>query len=59
MLLWGQRTRSSRWSDAHPGSPGEPDAGQRGLDIPGTERASGRALGSQNQRQEVCAKMLM
>src|SRR5207247_180606 len=27
----GQRTRSSRWSHAHPGSPGEPDTGQKGL----------------------------
>ena len=52
----GQRTRSSRWSDAHPGSPGKPDAGQRGLDIPGTERASGRALGSHNQRQQYVRK---
>ena len=31
----GQLTRSSRWSHDHPGSLGEPDTGQRGLDIPG------------------------
>ena len=37
-------------------SPGKPDAGQRGLDIPGTERASGRAIGSQNQRQKYVRK---
>jgi hypothetical protein len=31
MCLQGQRTRSSRWSHDHPGRPGEPDTGQRGL----------------------------
>jgi hypothetical protein len=59
MRLQGQRTRSTRRSDARPGSPGKPGTGERGLDIPGTERTSGRALGSHNQRHEVCAKMLM
>src|SRR5712664_3700241 len=57
MLLWGQRTRSTRRSHARPGSPGKPGTGERGLDIPGTERTGGRAIGSQNQRHEVCAKM--
>ena len=33
MLLQGQRTRSSRWSNDHPGSRREADTGQRGLDI--------------------------
>ena len=38
----GQRTRSSRWSDDHPGSPGEPGTGRRGLDIPGTRTPEGQ-----------------
>jgi hypothetical protein len=57
MHLQGQRTRSTRRSHARPGRPGKPDTGERGLDIPGTERTGGRAIGSQNQRHEVCAKM--
>ena len=57
MRLQGQRTRSTRRSHARPGSPGKPGTGERGLDIPGTERTGGRAIGSQNQRHEVCAKM--
>src|SRR5438105_15435291 len=35
MLLWGQRTRSTRGSHAPPGSLGKPGTGGRGLDIPG------------------------
>src|SRR5215510_16381567 len=53
----GQRTPSTRRSNARPGSLGKPGTGERGLEIPGTERTSGRAIGSQNQRHEVCAKM--
>src|SRR5262252_9506630 len=46
----GQRTRSSRWSHDHPGSPGEPDTGQRGLEIPGILNPRGTAIGCRNQR---------
>src|SRR5258705_10931328 len=57
MHLQGQRTRSTRRSYGRPGRPGKPGTGERGLEIPGTERTGGRAIGSQNQRHEVCAKM--
>src|SRR6516165_10571376 len=57
MRLWGQRPRSRRGSHVPPGSPGEPDTGQRGLEIPGTEKPGGGAIGSHNQREDVCAKM--
>ena len=41
----GQRTRSSRWRDDHPGSPGKPDTGRRGLDIPGSSNEARVAIG--------------
>ena len=51
MLLQGQRTRSSRWSDDHPGSRREPDTGRRGLDIPGTTNEARTAICCHNVPQ--------
>jgi len=53
----GQRTRSSRWSYAHPGSPGEPDTGQRGLEIPGIGKPNGQQYAVGNERSTYNAKM--
>jgi hypothetical protein len=54
----GQRTHNSRWSHAHPGSPGKPDTGQRGLDIPGIGKPNGQQYAVVNERQKYNAKML-
>jgi hypothetical protein len=54
MPMEGQRTRSSRWSHDHPGSPGEPVTGQRGLEIPGILNPRGTAIGCRNQRGRRC-----
>jgi len=53
----GQRTRSSRWSDDHPGSPGEPGTGRRGLDIPGIGKPNGQHYAVANERQMYNAKI--
>jgi hypothetical protein len=53
----GQRTRMSRWSHDHPGRPGEPDTGQRGLDIRAERKSNGQQYAGITPLKVVAAKM--
>ena len=52
----GQRTRSSRWSHDHPGNPGKPDTGQRGLDIPGIRIPEGQQYAATTEGNSMVRK---
>src|SRR5467141_1241542 len=52
----GQRTRSSRWSDAHPGRWRKASTGRRGLDIPGIQKPDGQQEAATTQGEYECEK---
>src|SRR6266436_906125 len=52
----GQRTRSSRWRDAHPGRWRKASTGRRGLDIPGMQKPDGQQEAATTKGEYECEK---
>src|SRR5712691_3601524 len=52
----GQRTRSGRWSDAHPGRWRKASTGRRGLDIPGMQKPDGQQEAATTKGEYECEK---